>query len=97
MEPDNTTVNEQRMGQPDGPPTREVPHVEVLWEGGTDGKYYVCLGSHVWAELAQDAQGQQRSRHLNGLVMVGTKALCSHVTEPQTGAGSGLTLGSGRD
>lgn len=45
------------MGQLDGPPTLEVPYVEVLWEGCTDGRNYLCLGSQVWAELAQDAPG----------------------------------------
>lgn len=44
------------MGQPDGPPTLEVLLVEVFWEGCTDGWDYLCLGSHVWAELPQDAQ-----------------------------------------
>lgn len=51
------TIDELGMRQPDGPPILEVPHVEVLWEGCTDGRSYLCVGFHVWAELAQDAPG----------------------------------------
>lgn len=42
--------------------------MEVLWEGCTDGRNYLCLHSHVWAELAQDAPGQERREHLNVMV-----------------------------
>lgn len=70
------TRGEQGMGQPDGPPTWELPHVKVLWESCADGSDYLCLGSHVWAELTQAALRQERWGYLNVWVMVGTKALC---------------------
>lgn len=74
------TINEPGMRQPDGPPTLEVPRVEVLWEGCTDGRNYLCVGFHVWAELAQDAPGQERRGHLNVMV-----TLCPLVANPRLG------------
>lgn len=66
------------------------PHVEVLRQGCTEERDYLCLGSHVWAELPQAAPCQERQEYLN--VMVGTKALCPQVAESQIRAGSGLPL-----
>lgn len=55
-------MGHQRVGDETArwPDHLEVPYAEVLWEGCTAGQDYLCLGSRVWAELAQDAPGQER-------------------------------------
>lgn len=72
------TIDELGMRQPDGLPTLEVPCVEVLWEGCTDGRNYLCVGFHLWAALAQEAPGQERRGHLNVMV-----TLCPLVVNPR--------------
>lgn len=54
--------------------------MEVLGEGRTDGRNDLCLRSHVWVELAQDAPGQERREHLNVMV-----TLCPRVANPRLG------------
>lgn len=74
----------------------EVPHVEVLEEGCTDGRDYLCLGSLVWVNWP--GMPQVRRDRSTG---VSTRScryqdMCPQGAESQTGAGSGLIVRSER-
>lgn len=73
-----------------GLPAWEGLPVQGLREGCTDGRDYLCLGSHVWAELAQGNPRSGETGIPEVVVMVGTKSFCPQVAESQTRAGSGL-------
>lgn len=53
--------------------------------GRPRGREGWSLGSHAWAELAQDPPGQERRGPSNVTVVVGTKVPCPRLVDPGLG------------